>query len=395
MAEEIKMQSTLSLQQAKEIAWDVIVVGAGPAGSFISHKLAKRNLKILLLDKDSHPRFKVCGCCLAPLGVALLKSEEVFAELQSKCYEVKNIVIMSRSKKIQLPLKEGITLSRSLLDNHLISKAMEVGADVIFGTKAEFDKVENDLASIVVRTTEGETFKLHSKILVGATGLVGSNFTSNSQELIAESIANSYIGIGMETENINSDISTSTILMALGKEGYIGASQIRNNKINLAGALSPSFIRKNKGIKEAVKLLLIEAGATDLLPFAHLNWRGTPILTRSGKISDTRYFAIGDACGYVEPFTGEGMTWALQSASLAAPLIEEGVLAWDLQLMQRWELCYKENVGKSQRFCRLTKKLLRLPPLLKETFLQASTSSPVIHLLASLSRSTLPSWISS
>lgn len=395
MAEKIKMQSTLILEQAVETIWDVIVVGAGPAGSFVARNLAKRNLKVLLLDKDYHPRFKVCGCCLAPLGVSFLENEGIFAELQSKCSEVKDILIMSRGKKIQLALNGGITLSRSILDSYLISKAMEVGAEVLFGAKAEFGSIEKDLATVLVKTMEGKTLTLQTKIIVGAAGLSSWNFTSTTKQLNTESSPNSYIGVGLETENVNAKLLASTIFMALGKEGYIGASLINNAKIDLAGALSPTFIKKKKGVKEAVRTILIEAGALELLVFADLDWRGTPLLSRSGKISDIRYFAIGDACGYVEPFTGEGMTWALQSATLAAPLIEEGVLAWNLRLMERWELCYKENVGRSQRFCHLTKKLLRLPPLLKETFLQTSTSRPALHLLAALSKSTLPSWISS
>lgn len=394
MAEEIKIQSNLSLKQAAGIIWDVIVVGAGPAGSFIARKLAKKSLKVLLLDKDYHPRFKVCGCCLAPLGVSFLENEGIFSELQSKSSELKNILIMSRGKKIKLALKGGITLSRALLDSYLISKATEVGANVIFGAKAEFGKIEKDGATVLVKTTEEETLSLQTKIIVGAAGLTGWNFTAAAKQPNIEYDSRSYIGIGLETENDNPNLLTSTIFMALGNEGYIGASLMKNAKIDLAGALSPSFIRKNKGVKEAVRAILTEAGAKEFLAFADLDWKGTPILTRSGKISDIRYFAIGDACGYVEPFTGEGMTWALQSASLVAPLVEEGVLDWNSQLMQRWELSYKENIGRSQRFCHLTKKLLRLPPSLKETLLQTSASNTALQLLASLSKSTLPSWIS-
>ncbi len=394
MAEEIKIQSTFSLNQAKETIWDVIIVGAGPAGSLTARKLAKRNLKVLLLDKDYHPRFKVCGCCLAPLGVSLLKDEGVFAELQDQALELKNILIMSRGKQIKLTLNGGITLSRSFLDSFLITKAKEAGAAVLFGAKAKFGSIEKDFATVLIKTIEEETFKLQTKIIVGATGLWGSNFTSCDQQPKSEYRANSYIGIGMETENINPNLSTSTIFMALGKEGYIGASLVKNTKINLAGALSPSFIRKNKGLKEAVRAIFNEAGATELLAFSHFDWKGTPLLTRSGKISDIRYFAIGDACGYVEPFTGEGMTWALQSAILVTPLIVQGVLAWNSELSRCWELCYKKNIGKSQRFCHLTKKLLRLPPSLKETLLQNSTSNLALHLLAAMSKSSLPSWIS-
>ena len=53
----------------KASLWDVVVVGAGPAGAAAATKLGKNGLRVLLLDREDFPRPKVCGCCLSPLAL--------------------------------------------------------------------------------------------------------------------------------------------------------------------------------------------------------------------------------------------------------------------------------------------------------------------------------------
>jgi flavin-dependent dehydrogenase len=66
-------------------------------------------------------------------------------------------------------------------------------------------------------------------------------------------------------------------------------------------------------------------------------WQGTNLLTRQrAKISGRRLFVIGDACGYAEPFTGEGMYWALRSGMDVSPLALEGIDKWIPELEERW-----------------------------------------------------------
>jgi flavin-dependent dehydrogenase len=68
---------------------------------------------------------------------------------------------------------------------------------------------------------------------------------------------------------------------------------------------------------------------------------------------------VGDAAGYVEPFTGEGIGWALRSAVLASSLLADGVDAWDASLEDRWTKLHDRTIRGHQRHCWWTIRLLR------------------------------------
>jgi flavin-dependent dehydrogenase len=95
-----------------------------------------------------------------------------------------------------------------------------------------------------------------------------------------------------------------------------------------------------------------------------LPWRGTPALTRrAGALAGERWFAIGDAAGYIEPFTGEGMAWAVTSAAAVAPVAARAVHEWDGKLVREWEAVHRRAVGGRQRVCRIVSRVLRSPAL--------------------------------
>ncbi|MGH6855526.1 MAG: FAD-dependent oxidoreductase, partial [Aestuariivirga sp.] len=64
--------ATLAISDALGWEWDVVIVGAGPAGAFAAHAMARRGLWVLLVDKAAFPRYKVCGACLNPRALAVL-----------------------------------------------------------------------------------------------------------------------------------------------------------------------------------------------------------------------------------------------------------------------------------------------------------------------------------
>src|SRR5262249_60630268 len=91
-------------------------------------------------------------------------------------------------------------------------------------------------------------------------------------------------------------------------------------------------------------------------------WQGPPPLQRAAPgLGGERLFVVGDAAGYVEPFTGEGMAWALTGASLVAPLALRGARHWDAELLVRWRAAYHRTVTRRQIVCRATAGVLRRP----------------------------------
>ena len=110
--------------------------------------------------------------------------------------------------------------------------------------------------------------------------------------------------------------------MAISRRGYVGIVRLEENKLDIAGAFDSEFVKSSGGLGPATAAILGEAGLPCPGSWISLPWKGTPALTRaSARIADERLFLVGDAAGYVEPFTGEGMAWAVMSAAALAPIV--------------------------------------------------------------------------
>ena len=95
---------------------------------------------------------------------------------------------------------------------------------------------------------------------------------------------------------------------------------------------------------------------------AEAEWLGTPALTRSTMpVAADRLFVLGDASGYVEPFTGEGMGWALASAVALAPLASAACDGWHSSLAQTWSREHARIVRSRQRTCGMLAAFLKSP----------------------------------
>ena len=118
------------------------------------------------------------------------------------------------------------------------------------------------------------------------------------------------------------------------------------------------------------------------------SWKGTPALTRRAKsVAGAGWFAVGDAAGYVEPFTGEGMAWAVMSATALAPIAARAVAKWDDALAREWESAHSRVIGKRQRVCRVVSRVLR-SPMLTMLAVRALRALPLLSrpVIASLNR---------
>ena len=68
---------------------------------------------------------------------------------------------------------------------------------------------------------------------------------------------------------------------------------------------------------------------------------------------------VGDAAGYIEPFTGEGLGWAVTSGAALAPLATKSIREWNARFVPEWESLHRRTVGKRQRVCRVISNVLR------------------------------------
>ncbi|MGB5136409.1 MAG: FAD-dependent oxidoreductase, partial [Prochlorococcaceae cyanobacterium] len=109
--------------------WDVVVVGAGPAGALASFDLARRGLRVLLVEKRRFPRWKVCGCCLNGQARAVLDALGLGELIERQGgVPLEGIRVGLGGRRADFPLPDGRALSRQRFDQALVQAAITAGA---------------------------------------------------------------------------------------------------------------------------------------------------------------------------------------------------------------------------------------------------------------------------
>jgi flavin-dependent dehydrogenase len=195
----------------------------------------------------------------------------------------------------------------------------------------------------------------------------------------------SRIGAATIIEEVPAFYQPGTIYMACGTEGYVGLVQLEDGRLNVAAAFDAGALRAAGHAGRLADKILYEAGLppVDIL---EVPWKGTPRLTRHARrLAAERLFVLGDAASFVEPFTGEGIAWALRSAIAVAPLTASAVQDWKPGLEKEWNDKFHREVERRQIVCRLMAALLRRPhlttTLVRLLSLLPSLGNPVLRRL--------------
>ncbi|WP_437221991.1 NAD(P)/FAD-dependent oxidoreductase [Planctomicrobium sp. SH661] len=129
--------------------------------------------------------------------------------------------------------------------------------------------------------------------------------------------------------------------------------RLEDHRLNVAAAFDRDFIRNCGTPGAAASRILSESGFRSFSDLESAHWQGTPSLTRRLSVpASERVLVIGDAAGYVEPFTGEGIAWALASAQAVVPLVLRGVKCWTPALQDEWASSLKRLLHRRQWMCR-------------------------------------------
>ena len=294
-----------------ERRWDVVVLGAGPAGGLSALLSARAGAKTLLVDRCAFPRYKVCGCCLAPLGRSVLEESGVAEMVLGGTFGVERIDLRvggagrgAVSAGIAVP--RYTTVARSALDG-AVRAAVDAGAVFRDGVSA---RVDSESGGVVV----GDCVEQARCVLV-ADGL-GSSSLRHDPRFVWRVRRNSMIGVGAivdgeESRLLSEVVDAGAVAMAVGRGGYVGVARVAG-AFAVGAALLPEYVqRSSSGPRGVVEGIVRDAG-WDASWVGSIDLKGTPTLTRRrlSVESDGRVFLVGDATGYVEPFTGEGMSSA-------------------------------------------------------------------------------------
>ena len=359
----IRIQPTLSLNDAASATWDVAVVGAGCAGALAAHQVARRGLSVLLVDKAAFPRWKVCGCCINARAQTALRTAGLDTLLEANgAVPLDTLRVAARGRSAEVPVPGYTSLSRERLDAALSQSAIDAGAHFLSKTQATMGAVSEETRSLRLRSDDGEV-AVAARLVLIADGL-GGRLLRATDAFESPAEAHSRIGAGAIAATAPDAYTAGTIHMACGEGGYVGLVRLEDGRLDIAAAFDAELVRREGGLPAAASSVLYQAGFPAIPVMETLTWRGTPALTRTAnRLSAHRALVLGDAAGYVEPFTGEGMAWAMTSAVAVAELTPAAVEHFDTSVERAWSKTHRSIVTGRQVVCRAISAGLRRPGL--------------------------------
>jgi len=329
------------------VNYDIVVVGAGPAGSIAAYECARRGFSTLLLEKAKIPREKACGGAVMYRGIRILRGEIPHELIEQKIFGLRFEFYNGTSSEFISDKLIGITVFRDKFDEFLSKRAVEAGARLVECARVVLASVSDECATVQLQ--DGREFK--SDFLIGADGV--NSIISRSLKLRPKHKDLTKVGLGMEADVFVGSAgvmkathgapSVLNILPAKNRISYGWVFPKREHlAIGIAGsaihmqALRSDFDRFYKSLEKQLDVEL------------KLKKRRTSFLGGNGlgsvNVTD-RAILVGDAAGFVDPMMGEGIAYAMHSSVMAADVIEKAVAENQYDADSLWEyhnLCNQE-----------------------------------------------------
>ena len=300
---------------------EILVAGGGPAGSTAALLLAREGREVLLVEKRRQKQGKVCGEFVSAEGVAVLRSLGVLdALLASGAVPITRTRLQATSGDcFDAPLPEfrgqrGLGVSRKMLDETLLTCAERAGARILRGARLVglARRADGWQARIIM---DGISTRLSASTMLAADGRnspvaalagVGGTFTSP--------------GIGVQIHLRRRVEPPDRVELLLLKEGYAGLAPVEPDRWCVAALLRAStpsedpYRRLLSSLAEHPRLREILENAGHLLDHA----AAYPVRMGLRAMTPPGLFLVGDASGFVDPFSGQGIALALMGGEAAA-----------------------------------------------------------------------------
>ena len=334
--------------------YDFIIVGGGPSGASAGRTAGKQGLSTLLLEKEHFPRYKACGGALSSYGLSCLDFS--LPEYAVERY-ISKVKIHFMDSFVDAEKKDTLALliSRTVFDYFLLEKAKKTGIEIHTGEKV-LDCIEGK-DFVEVRTTENTYFGKFVLISEGSGGSLKYKVRSKDKR------TEYFLGIVSEITNEERAIQTK----------YSGTLDIHFGIVQggygwifpHAGYYSVGVMGIDQYFKNPKKVMLDfleENGFNGNFPIrSHI----IPVGGIARKTVNSRLLLSGDAAGFVEAFSGEGMAYAIRSGQLAAETIADIVMyGRKLNDIQKYESrCRKEFGNYLASSLKLKKVMHRFPEI--------------------------------
>jgi len=325
---------------------DVIVVGAGPAGSATAYHLAQAGLEVLLLEKTEFPREKVCGDGLTPRAVKQLVAMGVDTSREAGWLQNKGLRIIAGGQRLELPWPDlasypsyGLVRPRADFDEVLARRAQKAGANLrertavtgpirddrtgrIVGVKTRCEGVEQDVYAPLVVAADGNSSRLS----------LSMGLRKRDDRPMGVAVRTYYRSPRHDDDWLESWLE---LWDNAGPDrrllpGYGWVFGMGDGTVNVGlGILNTSKAFQNVDYKVLLKSWLDQTPEEDGFRDANMTQPVRGAALPMGFNRQPHYthglLLVGDAGGMVNPFNGEGIAYAMESGALAAEVIVQAM----------------------------------------------------------------------
>lgn len=360
---------------------DVIVVGGGPAGSTLAWRLARDGARVILLERARFPREKVCGDYIEPRGLAILREMGCLTSLEARsplpitdsATYVDGVVryrgpIPFYGRDQRTP-PHGYIVPREDLDAVMLDAADAAGARIHQETAAFGVHVDRWGVEVEARRG-GRTFRYRADLVAGADGV--NSVVAAAADILSDDERHIAVARRAYATGMDADIGEAMFWFDRSLfPGYGWVFPMTGGRVNVGiGILAETRRRQDVAVPALFDSFLERLRASGP-PYERLELCSTPIggIVKTYGGAGPRHLArgvlIGDAGSFVDPMTGEGITPAMESALLAAPILLDSLRsgAFDAERLAAYDSAARAYFDPSMRFLAACATTLRNPHL--------------------------------
>jgi menaquinone-9 beta-reductase len=357
--------------------YDVIVTGGGPAGSTLAWDLARRGVRVLVLERTRFPREKVCGDYVEPRGLRILREMGCLDELERGqplpisrlatfvdwvCRWADEIPFYGVDDNL---LPHGYVIPRDRLDTAMLEAAERAGATVYQETLVTRVDASSDGVSVEARR-DGKAVRYRSHLVAGADG--ANSVVGTSAGVLVDDARHTAVAQRAYAIGVDGDLREASFFFEESLfPGYGWVFPMAGGRVNLGiGILAET--RQRLGLNVPALLFdFVERLRRSHPSCASLELCSQPIggVVQTYGATAANHFdgglLVGDAGGFVDPMTGEGITPAAESALLAAPVLQAAleVRRFDAKQLSAYETAFRAYFDPAMMFLDLCAATLR------------------------------------
>ena len=347
---------------------DVVVVGGGPAGATMGWALATRGVRVAILERTQFPREKVCGDFVEPRGLKLLRAIGCLPRLEGSArLPITHVAMFLEGQSAyrgripfygstpELP-SHGYIVPRDELDTELLASAGRAGATVFENCAASAVERRDGQVTIAARH-QGQPVVFRARFVVGADG--AHSIVARSAELLREDPR--YVAVSQRAYVDGVSVETGEAAFFFDRDlfpGYGWMFPMPGGRANVGvGILAEARTRWGLTVPQIFQAFIDKLRAQHPgCRRARLSSKPLGGIVRTYGCAGPNHFdggvLIGDAGCFVDPMTGEGITPAMESALLAAPVVtsalEQG--RTDAACLSPYEAAFRGYFDPSMRY---------------------------------------------